>query len=177
MSIWRRTAPTSNHGFTLIELMLVMTLLAGFMVVVYQTVIVGLRSADAANERENVRMQLTRALDLLTREASVAYNVDRSDADRFQFDARLVDANSDGSAENRTNINYRISSGDFQRVQGGDTVTLVPDCTSATPFTYLDASNVATTTEANVRVMQISLSATRDGETITLATSVRPRNL
>lgn len=176
MSAWRHTAPTSN-GLSLIELMLVMTLLAGFAVVVYQTVIVGLRSADAANERENVRMQLIRALDQLTREASTAYNVDNSDNDRFQFDARLVDSDSDGETENRTNINYRISSGDFQRVQGGNTVTLVPDCTSATPFTYLDSSNASTTNEEDVRVVQVSLTATRDGETITMSTSIRPRNL
>lgn len=177
MSAWRLTAPMSNRGLSLIELILVMALLAGFSVAVYQTVIVVLKTADASNELENVRMQLTRALDQLSREVSAAYNVDNSDSDGFQFDARLVDGDSDGDAENRTNINYRISSGDFQRVQGGNTVTLVPDCTSSTPFIYLDSSNAATTTEAAVRVMQISLSATRDGETITLATSVRPRNL
>lgn len=176
MSALRPIAQTSR-GFTLIELMVVISLLGVFTIAVYEAVIIGLRAANSADEREDIRLQMARGLDLLTREASAAYSVDDSDANRFQFDARIVDADSDGDTENLTNINYRISSGDLQRVQGGNTVTLVPDCTSATPFTYLDSSNASTTTEAAVRVVQVSLTATQGGETITMSTAIKLRNL
>ena len=170
--------PTAHArvGFTLLELMIVMVLLSVFASGVYEVVIVSLRAAYSADRREDVRLQLAKALDRLSREASAAYNVDNSLVQRFQFDARVVDGNGDGDADNLTNINWRVQSGDLERVQGGTTMVLVPDLDSLT-FTYLDSSGNATTNANNVRVMQVTASVTKGSETVTMATSAYLRNL
>ena len=144
-------------------------------VAVQEPVVIGLRTAAAANQREDVRLQMSRALELLTREAAAAYNVDNSTSTQFQFDARLTDADADGDAETLTDINWRVNNGDLERVQGGTTMVVVPDLTTVA-FTYLDSSNNSTNTAANVRVMQMTMTATRNNEAISMATSVRPRN-
>ncbi len=156
--------------------MVTLVLFSALAAAVYDPVVVGLRVANKTAEREDVRIQMTRALEQLTREATAAYNVSQSLSQRFQFDARVVDANGDGSPENRTNINYLVQSGTFQRVYNGTTVTLIPDLTSLT-FTYLNSSNNVTTSPAQVRVMQVAVTATRNGEAISIATSARLRNL
>ena len=167
----------SCHGFTLIELCIVITLLALFGGAVYESVIVGLRTANASDERENIRQQLANALDMLTREASLADVVDVAADQQFQFDA---DLDGDGTVEN--NINYQVSSGTFQRVYNGATLTLVRNLASL-DFNYVDSagSNMATTvpdqaTRNTIRVMQVTTSATNDAETVSLANAAYLRN-
>ena len=152
--------------------MLVVSLLGLFFGAVYESLLIGLRAATAANRREDVRRQLSRAMDQLTREIASAYDVDAAQDQRFQFDAR--DINGDGS--NDTNINYRVQNGDLQRVYSGDTVTLIPDLTSLT-FTYLNSAGASTSTAGQVRVMQVTVTATRDGEAITMSAAADLRNL
>ena len=165
-------------GFTLIEMMIVVSLLGIFFGGVYETVIVGLRAVSAADKRENLRRQLTMAMDQLTREIDAAYNVDVAQDQRLQFDAR--DINGDGSNDN--NINYLVSSGDFQRVFSGDTITLIPDLASL-DFDYIDfngntlATPVPVVQEDDVRVVQITMTATRDTETVSLTGAACLRNM
>jgi prepilin-type N-terminal cleavage/methylation domain-containing protein len=167
--------PAGRSGMTLLEVLLVVILFGMFAGAVYEVAIVGLRVADAATDRDDVRLQVAKALDLLTREAAAAYNVDNSTSTRFQFDARVEDDDDDGDAENFTNINWRVNNGDLERVQGGTTWTVIPDLTSAT-FSYLDSAGASTTTANNVRVMQITVTAARGGESITMASTARTRN-
>ena len=162
----------SRRGSSLLELFVVVSLLAMFFGAVYETVITGLRVVHAADDRENIRLQMTKALDLLTRETMAAYNVDHSQTQRFQIDLRVQDADANGQADNLNNINYQVVSGDLQR----EGVILVGDLTSLT-FTYLDSNGNTTTTANNVRVMQVTMSATRNSETISMSTATRLRNL
>ena len=154
-----------------------MTLLAAFMGAVYESVIVGLRVAHAADERENVRQQLAGALELLTREASIANNVDNAEDQRFQFDADL-----DGNGTTENNINYRVSSGDLQRTYNGTTVTLVRDLTSL-DFDFVDSSgsNLSTPvgsqpTRDTIRVLQITITGTDATESLSLTSAAYLRN-
>jgi len=160
-----------ERGFSILELMIVITLLASFFGAVYETVIVGIRSADSANDRETIRIQMMKTLDLLTREASAAYHVDNSTSSRFQFDMRIGDTNGDGAAENQNNINYQVVSGSLQRAG----VTILSSATVT--FTYLDTNGNATSTAGNVRVMQVTMSKTVEGETLSLSAATRLRNL
>ena len=162
---------TSERGLSIIEVMIVVTLLAAFFGAVYETVIVGIRSADSANDREAMRIQMMKTLDLLSREASAAYHVDNSTSSRFQFDMRVEDSDGNGDSENQNNINYQVVSGNLQR----EGVTILPSATVT--FTYLDSSGNATTTAANVRVMQVTMSKTVEGETLSLSAATRLRNL
>ncbi len=181
MSVSRPTARTASQaraaGFTVIELMLVIIVMAVFFGTVYESVIVILRTANAVDEREAIRQQLAHALEILTREAAMASNVDNAEDQRFQMDGDL-----DGDGDTEGNINYRVSSGDLQRVYSGDTVTLIPDLTSL-DFDYVDLNGAAMTTPVspgssrdNIRVIQITVSATKDNETISLASAAYLRN-
>ncbi|MBI4343163.1 MAG: hypothetical protein HY599_07330 [Candidatus Omnitrophica bacterium] len=170
---------TSNieHGLTVVELMLVVVLLGLFFGAVYEVVIIGLRTANAADEREAVRQQLANALDRITREAALASNVDVAADQQFQFDA---DLDGDGSTEN--NISYEVSSGDLQRVQSSVTVILARDLASL-DFDYTDSGGSTLSTPVGsqptrdtIRLVQIAASATVDNETINVAGAVYLRN-
>ena len=156
------------------EVMIVVMLFAIFMGAVYETVIVGLKAANSADEREDIRTQMARAMDQMTREMVAAYNVDNAEDQRFQFDAR--DINGDGS--NDDNINYVVTSGDLLR----GSLLLVKDLSSL-DFDYLDSSGTAMTTPVaggsrnNVRVVQITMTAVKDQETISLTGAAKLRNM
>ena len=174
---------SSRQGFTILELFIVVTLLGLFIGAVQESLIVGLRAANAADERETIRLQLARALDQFTREAAASYNVDCAMDQRFQFDAR--DINGDGSNDN--NINYRVTSGVFERVFGGATLTQVADL-AALDFDYLDSSGASlancsasdcglASCRSSLRVVQVTVTATKDHETVSVTDAVHLRNM
>ena len=166
----------SKRGFTIMELIITVSLLAIFMGAVYETVLIGLRAVNAADEREDVRSQLTTALDLLTREAGIASNVDVAEDQRLQFDADL-----DGNGTTESDINYQVSGGDLQRVYNGATVTLARDLTSL-DFDYTDPTGSALTAPVTgatldiLRLVQVTATATKDNETLSLANAAFLRN-
>ena len=173
----------SAGGFSLVELMIVISLMGLFLGTVQETLIVGLRATSASDARENVRLQLRKSLDQFTREAAAASNVDCAMDQRFQFDAS--DINGDGSSDN--NINYRVNSGVFERVFSGTTVTLVNDLTSL-DFDYLDSSNASlancsasgcgsSSCRSSLRVVQVTITATKNGEAISVTDAVHLRNM
>lgn len=177
MSACRRIVPESDRGVSLLELLLVITLLGLFMGAVYETVIVGLRVVNAADERETIRMQLANAMDRLTREASLASSVSSASDQRFQFDADL-----DGDGATETGINYQLQGSSLNWSYGGSTVTLVAGVT-AIDFAYLDQNGVTMSAPVTpqserdkIRVVQVSLTATKDTETISIAGAACLRN-
>ena len=167
----------SRRGVTLLEVLIVTVLLSIFFGAVYETVITGLRTASAADERETIRLELVRALDLMTREGGLASNIDNAEDQRFQFDADL-----DGNGTTENNINYQVSSGDLQRTYNGTTVTLVGDL-SALDIDYVDSSGATLTTPVStqatrdtIRVAEITMTATKNNETISFTSAVYLRN-
>ena len=166
----------AKRGFSFIELILVISLLGIFLGTVYESVIVGLRAANAADERADIRQQLTNALDLLIREVSLASRVDNAEDERLQFDA---DLDGDGTTEN--DINYQVSSGALQRVYNGTTVTLIR--VASVDLNYVDSSGANLTTPVSsqatrdtIRVAEMTMTATNDQETLSLADAVYLRN-
>lgn len=177
MSRCRPTAPASERGFSLLELLITISLLGIFMAAVYESVISGLRMANASDEREAIRQQLAHALDLLTREAAIASRVDNAEDQRFQFDADL-----DGNGTTENNVNYNVSSGDLQRTYNGITVTLIRDLSSL-DFDFVDSGGSTLSTPVGnqplrdtIRVVQITVTATNDNETISLTSAAYLRN-
>ena len=162
--------------------MIVISLMGLFLGTMQETLIVGLRATSAADDRENIRLQLNKSLDQFIREASAASNVDCAMDQRFQFDAS--DINGDGSADN--DINYRVNSGVFERV-GSTTVTMISNLTSL-DFDYLDSSNASlancsasdcgtSSCRSSLRVVQVTITATKNGEVISVTDAVHLRNM
>ena len=170
----RGFTPPLRAGFTLMELLIVTVLFAIFMGGVYETVILGLRAASSGDDRENIRTQMTRAMDQMTREMAAAYNVDNAEDQRFQFDARDID----GDGSNDTNINYVVTSGDLYR----GSQPLIRDLT-ALDFDYIDDTGAALSTpvagssEDDIRIVQITMTAVRHNETISLTAAAYLRNM
>ena len=184
MSACKPTARPSDRrraqaGFSLLELFIVLSLLVLFGMAIQDTVVLGVRAANATNERETVRREVATALDRFTREVSMADVVDVANDQRCQFDA---DIDGNGSVDN--NINYRVNSGDLQRVFGGRTLTLIPDLGSM-EFDYMDiggttyddyGNDCSGCPRANIRIVQITVTATRGNETITAGSAASLRN-
>lgn len=176
MSSCGRTARTAERGLSLLELLIVISMTSVFIAAVYETVLVGLRVANASDEREEIRQEVTNALDLLTRELLLANNVDVAEDQQVQFDA---DLNADGTTE--SDILYRVQGGDLQRVYNSTAVTLVRDLTSL-DFNYTDLNGSSLTAPVTgcsldlLRVVQTTLSATKDAETVSAAASACLRN-
>ena len=160
----------------MLELLLVMTLLGIFLGVAYESVIVGLRTVNAADERETVRQQLAAASDRLTRELDLASAVTTAQDQDVLFNA---DLDGDGTAE--TNIEYRLQNATLQRLYGGTTLTLAAGVT-AFDLDYTDLNGTSLSAPVtgallhNIRVAQITVTATKDNETLALASAAYLRN-
>lgn len=170
----------TEGGFTLLELLIVITLFGLFIGAVYETVIVGLRVVNAMDEREEIRQELSNALDRLTREARMARVVDLAQASRFRFDA---DFDGDGSsAGNEVDIDYQSQSGALVRMRGSETLTLVKNVTSL-GFDYIDLNGSELTTPVSgpnrptIRVVEMTITATNDDESIAMTTSTFLTNM
>lgn len=157
--------------------MVVLVLLGIFFGTMHETLVVGLRTVHAGDQREDIRQQMANTMALLTREASLASNVDNAEDQRLQFDA---DLDGDGTTEN--NINYQVNSGDLQRIYNSATVTFVRDLTSL-DIDYVDSGGSTLTTPVSsqatrdtIRVAQITMTATKENETISLTSAVYLRN-
>ncbi len=172
----------SQRGFSLIELFIVITLMGIFIGAVYESVIIGLRAVNTANDRENIRLQLTKALDQFTREASATNTVDYAQNQRFQFDADLA-----GNGNNQSNINYVVSGGILQRTYGSETLNLVSNLASLN-FGYVKADGTTATScdytsncssqccRGDVRVVQLTMTATKNNESFSMTGAVRLRD-
>lgn len=167
----------AESGFSLLELFITMSLIGLFLGAVQESLVVGLRAANAADEREDVRLQVSNALDRLIRESSLASNVTRANDQQFQFDADL-----DGNGTTETAITYEVLNGDLQRSLGGTSVTLIRDL-STLDFDYVDLNGTTMSTPVNpqsnrdtIRLVQVTITATKDGETLSVADAAYLRN-
>ena len=176
------------------ELMVSMSLLAIFIGAMYETVLTGLRAVNASDERERLRMELTNTLDRLTREASMARNVDRATDTRVQFDADYDGSGTSTGAENNVNYEYDAANDILKRSDGsGSTITLASYVTSL-DFDYLDSAGSPTYTSCDstsgcgsagdgtccrseVRVVLITMTGTNDQETVSVTDAVNLRNM
>lgn len=183
--MWRSRpiARQTECGFTLLELLVALTLVALLMGGVYEPVFVGLRTVQATDQREDLRTQLARALDRLTREARMTRNVDVADETQFRFDADFTGDGQSQAGAGETDIQYRVQNGDFQRSQGTNAAfTLVPDV-SAVAFDYVDVTGTAHDvcgggcTASTLRVVQVTITAAKNGETVSLAGAAYLENM
>lgn len=156
------------------ELLVALVLLSIFFGAGYESVIAGLRTTHAAEARETLRQQLANTLELFAREAAVADKVKEADDQQFTFDA---DLNGDGHVEHE--IEYRVQNGALQRTFKNTTITLV-DSLAGLTFAYTDVSGAAVPTpvkeKKDLRVVELTISATKEHETLSMASAVYLRN-
>ena len=135
------------RAFTILELVVVTSLLGLFFGAVYETLHVALRSVGAADRREQMRTQLVRVLDQFTREVRMARDVDEADDDDFQVDVDTDGNGSSSGTERDVNYVYDAANDILTRAHsGGSTVTLLRNLT-AFDFDYYE-SNSSTLNES-----------------------------
>ena len=161
----------NRRGFSLLELLLVVSLISIFVGAMQESVVVGLRAVNAADERELIRQQAASALDRIIREINLADDVDVAQSARFRFDIPSTN-----------NINYVYSSGTLSRDTGGSAQVVLNNITSW-DFNYYDTTGaalsepVAGASEDTIRVVQMTVTVTRDAETLTLTNAAYLRNM
>lgn len=186
----------TEHGFSLIELITALGISGIILAAVTATFISQSRSYDAQEQINGMQQAARAAMDIITREVRMAgYNTNGG----LTFDGIIYDttqirvqANLDGDADTGDadeDIIYAYDTVDdvITRETGGNTETLVEDIDVFT-FQYLDESGTATTTSANIRQLQITITSrtaksdpnyTSNGgyRTFTLTSLITPRNL
>ena len=145
---------------------------------VYEATIVGLRVAHAGDEREQLRQQLSAALDRFTREAGFATNVDYAQDAQFQFDSPSL-----------TNANYTYSGGTLTRADSGSSSITVLSNITAFDFNYIDdlaaeyascdvtSSCASNCCRADVRAVKVTITVAKGNETLSMTSSASLRGL
>lgn len=191
-----RRSLNTEHGFSLIELITALGISGIILAAVTATFISQSRSYNAQEQINGMQQAARAAMDIITREVRMAgYNTNGG----LTFDGIIYDttqirvqANLDGDADTGDadeDIIYAYDTVDdvITRETGGNTDTLVEDIDVFT-FQYLDESGTATTTSANIRQIQITITSrtaksdpnyTSNGgyRTFTLTSLITPRNL
>jgi type IV pilus assembly protein PilW len=191
-----RRSLNTEHGFSLIELITALGISGIILAAVTATFISQSRSYDAQEQINGMQQAARAAMDIITREVRMAgYNTNGG----LTFDGIIYDttqirvqANLDGDADTGDadeDIIYAYDTVDdvITRETGGNIDTLVEDIDVFT-FQYLDESGTATTTSANIRQLQITITSrtaksdpnyTSNGgyRTFTLTSLITPRNL
>ncbi|MBI4323230.1 MAG: prepilin-type N-terminal cleavage/methylation domain-containing protein [Candidatus Omnitrophica bacterium] len=162
------------RGVTLLELMLVLVLAGIFFGVVYDTVIIGLRAVNAADERETIRQELTSAMERFVRDAGTGNNVDSADTARFQFDTPSV---------NDVEYTYDSAAGTLSRDDAATSSRVILRDLTAFDFNFFDSAGtqlsepVAGSAEDTIRVVEVTATVTKDQEALTVDHAVFIRNL
>jgi len=191
-----RRSLNTEHGFSLIELITALGISGIVLAAVTATFISQSRSYDAQEQINGMQQAARAAMDIITREVRMGgYNTNGGltfdgiiyDTNQIRVQANLNDDGDTGDANEDIIYAYDTVDDVITRETGGNTETLVEDIDVFT-FQYLDESGTATTTSANIRQLQITITSrtaksdpnyTSNGgyRTFTLTSLITPRNL
>jgi len=147
--------------------MIVTSLFGLFMGAVYESMLIGLRVTSTTDDRAEIVQQAASVLERFVRDVNIADNVDAAQSARFQFDTPPTN-----------NINYVYSSGTLSRSN-----TVILRNITAFDLNFFDSSGtqlaepVPGASEDTIRLVQVSVTLTKDSETVSFAQSAYLRNM
>lgn len=166
-----------------------MSLSGLFIGAVYESTITGLRVVNASASREDVRTELLRVLNRLTREAAAAEDVGFAQDARFRFDTAslnnieyLYDSGAqtltrqDSSLASAVTLLRNITAFDFDYLENGCT-TVQETCDSSSGCGTAGTCESGNCCLSEVRVVQVTMTASRNNESITVTGSAHLRNM
>jgi prepilin-type N-terminal cleavage/methylation domain-containing protein len=186
-----------EHGFTLPELLVGMTLLAIVLTAFGQMLITSSKTSNRVEEQAALQMEVRASIDRLTTDFRQATTTGAlSPIESVGPTAFTFDSPDRGTPLHLRRIGYRVVNGQLERsttistnsgaspwVWPNTPGAWIPELTSiknTSPFTFYDASGVATTTVSAVHSMRITLSVSpkqTQGGTNTYSTLVTIRTL
>ena len=161
-----------KKAFTLIELIIVLTLFIIIVGFAGWSFIVGLRAWNSGQNRAEIRLDGTLAIEKMVRELSQASDITTADEDEIIFEADLDD---DGTVET---VTFNVSNNNLIRTVNA-VATVLASNVQTFGLSYLDLNNSPWTLPqdpVDIRVITISLTMSNLDETFSLSSSTYVRN-
>ena len=163
-----------EHGFTLPELLVTMSLLAIVLAVFGQMVITTSNTSNRVREQATLQAETRASLDRLTTDLRQATTTtDVSPVGSVSGTAFTFDTPDRSTPFHLRRISYRLVNGTLQRsttlttdsdgapwvwpAATGAWIQELGSITNASPFVFYDANSIATTTPASVRSVRVTL--------------------
>jgi prepilin-type N-terminal cleavage/methylation domain-containing protein len=186
-----------ERGFTVVELLVGMTMLAIVLTAFGQMLITSSKTSNRVEEQAALQAEVRASVDRLTTDFRQATTTGAaSPVESVSSTAFTFDSPDRGTPFHLRRIAYRVVNGQLERsttistdtdgypwvwpVTPGAWIPELTSITNASPFTFYDASGVATTTMSAVHSMRITLSVAprqTQGGTNTYSTLVTIRTL
>jgi type IV pilus assembly protein PilW len=183
--------PERCLGFTLVELMVAMTVGLIVLAAIYNIFIVQNKSFDVEEQISEMQQNARAAMDIMTREIRMAgYDSNSNAAAKIiTASASTLSFSVDVPSDNTT-ITYAFDSGlkKITRTEGGGGAQPLAENIQAMSFTYYDTNGNVTAVAADIRQIKIDItartskadakySANGGYRTYQLTSNVKPRNL
>ena len=184
MQAWEKTAVT-NRGFTLIETIIVLLLLAVLLGISGSLFVVGLQAWDAGRIRTGIREDVSYAMEKVGRDlremangslrqySSIAHTIDFNDLDGNSFVFYLYNSADAPFDSNYTESFYDLRKADIpgEDPASGEGTLILRDLVSP------DATAQATALTIDPNQVTLDFVVQRSDEIVRVRTKVRPRNL
>lgn len=171
---------SKSQGLTLVELIITTFILSILVLTVGYTFVIGLRLWDEGYNRSDIRADLSRALELASKQIRQAKSIDELTAGSITFTADLGDGDDTyriylyNATDAEPNPPYTQNTYELRRakttVTYGSGPVLISDVKRPVPPTTKPFSQ-------NGDVITIDLVVERGDQTVAMRTNVRPRNL
>lgn len=163
-----------SKGFTLIEIVIVIVILGVISSIAALVILQGVKAESDEQSRSGVHYQERVAMERMAREIRMIRSATAADITTMNGTTLMY------TDINGMQMGFRLNGGIIQRTEnnGGTWQTLAVNVTGpgGNIFTYLDANGAVTAAPASLWLVQVQFTATQGAESISMRTTVHPRN-
>lgn len=164
------------QGYTLMELIIVITILGMLSVASMEFVLIGFQAYSTGKDASDANWQGLVALSRMGREIHLIRSPNSIDTTSTAALFKFTD-------EDGTTITYDLSGSNLQRTEGASAAQILADGLSSVTFNYYNSAGASVTpplssvTAPTIRYVQITLVVLKNNSNYTLQTTINARNL
>lgn len=164
-------APNSI-GFTLIEIVITIVIVGIISSIAAMIILQGMKAYTTEQDLSDIHYQARLSMARMAREIRLIRSQTVADIPTMNGTTLLY------NDINGTQMGFRLNVGNIQRTQDNGTTwqTLATNITGGTVFTYLDNTGAVTAAQTSLWIVQIQAAVTQGKESVTMRTTVHPRN-